>query len=236
MTDRIEKTMTFVRRKLAENPWFQARPEAGAYRLEHTLRVAGIGREIARREGFPVEDMVLACLLHDVGYCRTFANGEEQMAHGRASARIARPFLRELGLGERETEAICFAVAVHADGQADFPGERTAFAMTVADADNIDRFGAYRLYETLENAGFSALPPEGRLAHTEGILGKLEEYLTIDFATPSATAMWRDRIRFYREFYLRLREQLLAGGVRSGGASGTAEDAARRWMGLAGRP
>ena len=42
-----------------------------AYRIEHTYRVANIGREIAVKEGFDETEMVIACLLHDVSYsCR----------------------------------------------------------------------------------------------------------------------------------------------------------------------
>ena len=36
------------------------------YRLAHSYRVANIGKEIAEKEGLNVEDLMIACLLHDV--------------------------------------------------------------------------------------------------------------------------------------------------------------------------
>ena len=36
------------------------------YRLAHSYRVTNIGKEIAKKEGLNVEDLMIACLLHDV--------------------------------------------------------------------------------------------------------------------------------------------------------------------------
>lgn len=210
MTEQIEKTVDFLRRKLAESPYFEKHPEAGEYRLEHTFRVARTGREIAEREGFSVENMTLACLLHDVSYCREFRDHQDWLDHGREAARIARPFLTELGLAAAEVEEICAGIAIHVDDRADLPCEITPFARTVGDADNIDRFGVYRLYETLENAKFSAMPLEEKAAYVDGVLAKLEGHLTAEFATKTATTLWRERIGFYLDFYRRLEEQLKA--------------------------
>src|SRR5699024_7343292 len=159
MTEKIKKTEAFLREKLKESPYFQEHPEAGAYRLEHTFRVARIGMSIARAEGMDPEAMAMACLLHDVSYCRWSAAStqEDWLNHGRESARIARPFLESLGLPPDVIGEICYGVAIHVDDKADFPGEATAFARTVGDADNIDRFDVYRLYETLETMSFSTL-------------------------------------------------------------------------------
>ncbi len=236
MTERVEKTVSFLREKLEESPYFEKDPAAGAYRLEHTFRVARIGREIAEKEGLPVENMVLACLLHDISYCREFQNYEEWLGHGRASARIARPFLAELGLGSAEIEEICYGIAIHVDDKAEFPGERSAFALTVGDADNIDRFDVYRLYETLENAKFSAMPLAEKAAYVEKTLGQLEGYASLPFATETAAALWRERIGFYQEFYRRLRNQLSASTAEGGTCSAgkTARTADSR-LGLAGR-
>ena len=52
MTEKIKKTEAFLREKLKESPYFQEHPEAGAYRLEHTFRVARIGMSIARGRGW----------------------------------------------------------------------------------------------------------------------------------------------------------------------------------------
>ena len=87
--------------------------------------------------------------------------------HGRRSAQIARIFLEKLDLTAEQINDICFGIAIHVDDQADFEWTRSAFCETVGDADNIDRFDAYRIYETLQNQNFSAmkLPEKGEIVH-----------------------------------------------------------------------
>ena len=207
MTDRIIKTEEFLRSKLKESPYFQKRPESGAYRLEHSYRVARIAAAIAKAEGMDEEAMTIAGLLHDVSYCLEF-EGDDWKNHGRISARIAKPFLETLGLSETALGDILYGIAIHVDDEADFEGERTAFALTIGDADNIDRFDAYRLYETLEDAGYSKMTIEQKRTHTNRMLGKLEEFLKMQFATAAATQLWQQRIQFYLDFYRRLASQL----------------------------
>ena len=238
MTERIIKTEAFLREKLKESPYFADHPEAGAYRLEHTFRVARIGGAIARAEGMDEEAMTVACLLHDVSYCHAMPDQASWREHGRVSARIARPFLEGLGLAPEVIQEICYGIAIHVDDQADFPGEATAFARTVGDADNIDRFDAYRLYETLENMAFSKLPLGEKRAHVAGTLGRLAEYRELPFATPAATALWRERIGFYQDFYRRLAEQLDASAGFAETGQPAPADCPRpdgRLLGLAGR-
>ena len=208
MTERIARTEVFLREKLKESPYFAEHPEAGAYRLEHSFRVARIGAAIARKEGMDEELMTIACLLHDVSYCRAMLDQDSWKEHGRASARIARSFLESLGLEPAAVGEMCYGIAIHVDDAADFPGERTAFAVTVQDADNIDRFDAYRLYETLESMSFSKLSLAEKTAHVERTRQRLEEYRDMPFATAAATELWRERIGFYLDFYRRLGEQL----------------------------
>lgn len=212
MTERIARTEAFLREKLKESPYFAEHPEAGEYRLEHSFRVARIGAAIARAEGMDEERMTIACLLHDVSYSRWRADSsqEDWKNHGRESARIARPFLESLGLAPEVIEEMCYGIAIHVDDKADFSGERTAFAATVQDADNIDRFDVYRLYETLESMSFSRLSLAEKRSHVERTRQRLTEYLDLPFATAAATALWRERIDFYLDFYRRLGEQLSA--------------------------
>ena len=98
MTERIIKTEIFLREKLKESPYFAEHPEAGAYRLEHTFRVARIGASIARAEGMDEEAMTIACLLHDVSYCHVMPDQASWREHGRVSARIARPLCTPGGM------------------------------------------------------------------------------------------------------------------------------------------
>ena len=64
----IERTKRFLLQKYAEGEYLALHPEAKTYRIEHSYRVANIGRQIAKSEGFDETEMVIACLLHDVYY------------------------------------------------------------------------------------------------------------------------------------------------------------------------
>ncbi|MBR5707898.1 MAG: HD domain-containing protein [Oscillospiraceae bacterium] len=205
--DLIKKTEEFVKEKFDGGRYLTEHPEAKRYRLAHTYRVANVGRDIARAEGFDETEFVIACLLHDVSYCEEF--GEDGWReHGRTSARIARPFLRSLGLPEDRVADICFGIAIHVDDEADFEGERTAFARSVCDADNIDRFDAYRIHENLAAAKYTELGPAEQREHVESRLAQLRSFLDIEFATATARELWRQRIEYYIGFYEKLLAQL----------------------------
>ncbi len=203
----IRKTEEFLKRKFDEAGYLNAEPGAKAYRLEHTYRVANIGREIARQEGFDETEMVIACLLHDVAYCEDF--GEDGWKnHGRRSAQIARPFLEELGLAEERIRDICYGIAIHVDDEADFEGERTPFALSVGDADNIDRFDAYRIHEMLSRDDFLGMSFEDKRAYLGRRTARLRELREIPQGTAAAEKLWKERLGFYLQFLGKLADQL----------------------------
>ena len=202
----IEKTEAFLKQKFDNAVYLNAHPEAKAYRIEHTYRVANIGREIARKEGFDETEVVIACLLHDVSYCEEFGeNG--WIEHGRRAARIARPFLSELGLAENRINDICYGIAIHVDEKADFPGERTSFALSVGAADNIDRFDVYRIHEALTHDSFSSIGIEQKLEYSNKRLARLKELIDEPMGTKTADEMWRARLSFQISFYEKLVRQ-----------------------------
>ena len=204
---RIRKTEEFLKRKLEGGAYLTAHPEAMAYRLEHSYRVANIGRRIAQAEGFDETAMVIACLLHDVSYCEEFGeNGWQE--HGRRAAQIARPFLTELGLPADQINEICYGIAIHVDDEADFPGERTPFALSIGDADNIDRFDVYRIHEGLCCEGFLEKSYDEKLGFAERRLARLRELKALPMGTKTAEAIWNERLSFYIEFYEKLVSQL----------------------------
>ncbi len=204
----IEQTERFLKDTFAASAYLDAHPEERDYRLEHSYRVANIGREIAEQEGFPVADMVIACLLHDIAYREEMPTREARMAHGRRSAQIARPFLEGLGLPEERMQDILYGIAIHVDDQADFAWRRTAFSETVGDADNIDRFDAYRIYETLEYQQFSKLPLEQKRQRIQSTLTQLSKLREMKLGTAAAEKLWQERIDFYISFYEKLEKQM----------------------------
>lgn len=210
-TERVQRTLTFLRERFTGVDYFRDHPADLAYRWEHSLRVAEIGAEIARAEGMDVEAMTVACLLHDVAYSQTWPDDYQWVNHGRDGARIARPFVETLGFSPEVVEDVCYGIAIHVDDRADFPGERTVFALTVGDADNVDRFGPFRVYELLWRKGFYDMPLESRIEWLSGVPGSLNRCAAIEMATPTAQEMWLDRIGFQRDFYTRLLDQMRAG-------------------------
>ena len=213
MTDeeRSRAVEAFLKEKLRNGSYMKAHPADLAYRIEHSYRVGNIGRTIALREGFDVTEMTVACLLHDVAYCEDFDPETGWKNHGRHSARIARPFLERLGFAPERVQDMCYGIAIHVDDRADFDGVRTPFAETISDADNIDRFDAYRIYETLQQRHFSELPLAEKSEHAEKTLAGLARLREMKLATKTAAELWRGRIGFYTDFYERLRAQLEAG-------------------------
>ena len=203
----IAKTETFLKQKFDSAIYLNQHPDAKVYRLEHSYRVANIAREIAQAEGFDETELVIACLLHDVSYCEEFGeNGWRE--HGRRAARIARPFLSELGLAEDRIRDICYGIAIHVDDESGFPGERTPFALTVGDADNIDRFDVYRIHETLSGDGFLEMAFGEKLQYGRKRLARLRELIDLPMGTKTAQALWSARLSFYISFFEKLVRQL----------------------------
>ena len=203
----VEKTERFLKDSLDSGAYMSSHPEDKMYRLEHTYRVANIGRQIAREEGFDEKEMVIACLLHDVSYCEEFGEtGWKE--HGRSAARIARPFLNELGLPKERVEDICYGIAIHVDDEADFAGERTPFALSVGDADNIDRFDVYRIHENLCNDDFLKMPFEEKSEYAASRIERLRQLMDLEMGTAAAKKIWQERLLFYITFFEKLELQL----------------------------
>ncbi len=111
------------------------------YRWHHTLRVAQFGKVIAENEEVDLELVSAACLLHDVGWFDTTA--ESSREHGRIGAHISRAFLATLGYDSERIENICYSIAAHVDED----NPTTLEAKILSDADNVDRFGPYRILQ-----------------------------------------------------------------------------------------
>lgn len=205
----VEKAEAFIKAKFDESEFLNAHPADKEYRLQHSYRVANIGKRIAEAEGFDVTETVVACLLHDVSYCLTFDEAENSWEnHGRNSARMVREFLESTDMEQERIEQICYGIAIHVDDKADFEGERTPFAETVGDADNIDRFDAYRIYEGLQYRKFSDMPFAEKQQLVEGTLKRLKDLRKMKLGTKTAESMWKERVDYNIGFYEKLKAQL----------------------------
>ena len=204
----IQKTEAFLQEQFAGCAYFKENPADGEYRLQHSYRVAHAAREIARREGLDEEGLVIGGLLHDVGYSLPFEREDVWLEHGRMSARLARPFLEQLDLGPERVQEICYGIAIHVDGKADFPGERTAFALSIGDADDVDRFDAYRIYDAMEYADFRNLKIEDKRKWLREKLDWISWRLGEKSGTEAARQRIAERLLYQRQYYERVLEQM----------------------------
>ena len=204
----ITKTEAFLKDTFAASTYLQSHPTDRDYRLEHSYRVANIAKAISEAEGFNVTYAVIAGLLHDIAYCEEMVTREDRINHGRRSAAIARPFLESLGLPTDAVNEICYGIAIHVDDEADFQWERTPFCETVGDADNIDRFDAYRIYETLEYLKFSEMSLVDKQEKVASTIEKLNRFKEMKLGTVTAKNLWIQRLDYYIGFYEKLKAQL----------------------------
>lgn len=206
--DNIKATEEFLISKFEESNYFKEHKDEKEYRLEHTYRVANIGKEIAEREGLNVEAMIIACLLHDVSYANAFEEDDDWLNHGRNSAKIAREFLKQINISEKDIEDICYGIAIHVDGKSDFKGTENTFAVTVSDADNIDRFDVYRIYDILRMNEFDKKSLSEKKEFVDTFIRKLNKLKEVEFATKTATVIWKDKIEYQLSFFNKLKVQL----------------------------
>lgn len=181
--------------------------EDGYYRYTHSLRVAAICRNIAIAEDLDEEMLVLGGLLHDIGYvaCK---HRLDYADHGLKSAEIAAAFLKEQGYDPAKAESICYGIRVHT--QEDDARNRVATVLedTISDADNIDRFDAWRFSRSLSWDGLDKMtvPQMRRLAITR--CQKMAELRNLRFVTETARAMWNEKLNLWTDFYSRLADQM----------------------------
>lgn len=110
------------------------------YRYEHSLRAAENAAVVAEAEGLPKDDLIIACLLHDVGYreCR-----DDFGRHPFFSADISRRYLEKIGYPPEALREMVKGIALH-NLTDDLPKDMTVFQISVRDCDDIDRFDMIR--------------------------------------------------------------------------------------------
>lgn len=201
ITPNIERTIAFIKEKFYEG----SDEKKYQYRYEHTLRVAAIGQQIALKEGMNGEALIIGCLLHDIGYieCNT---KEDYDLHGRISARLAKEFLESIHYDEQWIQTICYGIYIHTEEKP--LKEPTPFESSIADADNIDRFDAYRLYENLKFSAIDEMSQNDIAQLSIKRIARLEELMEYPFATETGKQMWQDKLEFQILYYKRLLSQM----------------------------
>lgn len=201
VTENVKQTIAFIKDKFL----IDSEEKKYQYRYEHTLRVATIGQQIAIKEDLNEEALIIGCLLHDIGYieCNT---DEDYNVHGRISAKIAKEFLESIQYNEELIEAIYYGIYIHTEEKP--LREPTPFEASIADADNIDRFDAFRLYEGLKYGAIEKMAPNEIVEFATKRITRLEELMEYPFGTKTGTEMWQDKLVFQIAYYKRLFDQM----------------------------
>ena len=175
------------------------------YRYEHSLRVAQWGKKIAEGEGWNPEPLIMACLLHDVGYplCKDFADIKN---HPGYSAEIAEKFLKQIGYDETISASICKAIRIH-DMWNDFPSDSTAFELSVRDADDLDRFDVMRIC-VLGHSDIGERSASELIEICNNRLIEIEGSYNRKCGTKTAQKFWEAELEKRKEFYEALIKQM----------------------------
>lgn len=203
MTPAARRTKEWVKATLLA-PALEGRYQA---RWEHTLRVAEVGLTIAREEGLDGEALYLACLLHDVGYVRC-KTPEDYDNHGAICARMAEEFLRSIGYDGEKAAAICYGILIHTLQEQDYPRPATAFELSVGDADNIDRFDAFRFTLRLQDHDLEAQTPQEIMTLCAQRIARIEGYRRLPLGIAAVQRLWRECLDMHLHFYRRLQRQM----------------------------
>lgn len=125
------EVIEFVRKQTAEN----GRPPNYPFRsrFEHTMRVYRWAIKFQSKLGGDLDIIVLAALLHDIGW-------DEVRPHGEVGAEIAVDYLDSLGVDPEKIAKIGEIIMMHSDK--DTEAELSLECRIVMDADLLDEVGA----------------------------------------------------------------------------------------------
>ena len=125
------EVIEFVRKQTAEN----GRPPNYPFRsrFEHTMRVYRWAIKLQSKLGGDLDIIVLAALLHDIGW-------DEVRPHGEVGAEIAVDYLDSLGVDPEKIAKIGEIIMMHSDK--DTEAELSLECRFVMDADLLDEVGA----------------------------------------------------------------------------------------------
>ena len=201
--DIIEITRQYVKNRMLS----ELSREDGYYRYTHSLRVAGICRDIAIAEGMDQEMLILGGLLHDIGYvaCKSKLDYAD---HGLKSAEIAASFLQEQLYDPQKAESICYGIRVHTQEDAERARPATVLEDTISDADNIDRFDAWRFSRNLHWDGLDKMNIQQIRQLCATRCQRMQELRGLRFATETALGMWNEKLDLWMDFYSRLKNQM----------------------------
>ena len=133
MIDKIEKVKKIAEKHLAND-------SDSAHNIEHAMRVYNLAIKLAENERVDLDIIKIAVLLHDIGGAKEVKDPSGKTDHAVESAKLAKPFLKKLGLPEDKIVHILECIVSHRYKSEAKP--KSLEAKIVFDADKLETVGA----------------------------------------------------------------------------------------------
>ena len=184
------------------------------YRYEHSLRVATWGKMLAsdaKKHGMEVDEFVIrmACILHDIGKFEAFLIPNE--SHGLVGSKMARPFLKSLGLDDKTVEDICYCIACHSGDYHQYEYEEIIEAHFVEEADDIDRYGMLRVLAKTGDWKAQSKDIDELVGKIDSYIARLRRHLNnMHCVSPKAGKLLKKQINLQIGAFYGYKKQMLA--------------------------
>lgn len=174
------------------------------------MRVRYWGQYIAQRSDLNEEALVVGCLLHDISYVEEMKNGSAHVNHGRRSAEICEQFVKSLDFSTDVKNDILYGIQIHVDGKPNknMNWHNSTFAESISDADNLDRYDVYRIYDSLQYDKFSDKLNSDKIKYCQDQILRIRKNKSASLATTTATNEFHKELNFSEKFYERMLEQM----------------------------
>jgi uncharacterized protein len=210
MDERFEKKITGIVSTYLGSP-------AGCHSLDHTLRVKNNALYLA--QFFPEVDrdlLIMAAYLHDIGRGVPRTEGE---SHGKASSRIAEPFLAESGIPANDRLTVLQAIEEHPYSSGATPS--SLLGKILQDADRLDALGAIgiaRIFtEGADRTLYDISDPAAENRPLDDSLFTVDHFYTKIFKLPDtlhtgeARTIARARVSYMKDYMDRFWKEVLHG-------------------------
>lgn len=158
------------------------------HRKEHVEQTIALSKALVKKENADINKCIVIAWLHDIG-----KNKENKGAdHGNESAKIARLFLKQIGLSEKDAEEICYAIKEHNKENT----KKTKEAEIIWDADKLQAIGPFGL---LRIYGYSIDQGKNqKQAYEQNIIE--QKFYIKRFHTKTAKKIAIEKFKFMEEF------------------------------------
>jgi uncharacterized protein len=220
--EHIEKTRKFAQHHLANDG------DSG-HNFDHVLRVYNLAIRLAKGEKVDLDVIKIAVLLHDIGGSKERKDPTGKTDHAIESAKLAKPFLEQLGLPADKIKHILDCIVTHRYRSEQKP--QSLEAEIVFDADKLETVGAIGLarmfawvgknnayiYKTAnieeyakENLGGKI---NGRIQdktkHSAQLNWETKDKHVVEYLhTQKAKDFAKDRMEFSKEFFAKLEKEI----------------------------